>query len=181
MAVPLIHPPPPVVTQTAQTCWACACESWLEANERFTGLDNTIGRHDLIRWLGSGEGLVYEDERRRGRATPEGMTVMAGIGLMQLTPYRARRVSVDRLGRELEKGYLYLTYFSRPGRAAHAVVCYGVDGSNIYVMDPMPGAGLGTREASYFLQMPSGRVVIGTPMMIDLVRSGRANVERLGL
>lgn len=40
MTIPTTLAPPPVVTQTAQTCWACSFESWAEANAQLFGTTN---------------------------------------------------------------------------------------------------------------------------------------------
>jgi hypothetical protein len=143
MAVPFTLEPPPVVIQTAQTCWAAAFESWADANARLSGVRNTIGHQQLIAWFADDRSMTYES----GRATPNGMMVMAGLGLMHLVPFEATYITIERLGVLLEAGYLYLTYFRNPGAPAHAVVCYGVDERNILVMDPWPGRGLTTRPA----------------------------------
>jgi Papain-like cysteine protease AvrRpt2 len=169
MTVPIMYSAPRVVTQTAETCWAQAFESWHDANaELFDSPPCPFDAQRLIDIFNS-EGLLY----RNLRARPQGMTLMAGIGFMRLQPYHAPYVSIRVLGYFLQDGYLYLAYWSRAGRAAHAVVCYGVDSQNIYLMDPMPGAGLITVAPSYFMQMRHGIVVIGTTWLGDLTRGVR--------
>ena len=175
MAVPIMLDPPPVIVQTAQTCWAAAFESWHEANAGLSGTSPTIGRHQLIEWFESGEGLTYES----GRATPNGMMLMAGLGLMSMYPFDATYITIERLGTLLESGYIYLTYFREAGAPAHAVVCYGVDAEHIYLMDPYPGRGLIERPANYFLTMQQGHVVVGLPLGVALSRRVGEAVESL--
>ncbi len=167
MAVPLLLDPPPVITQSAQSCWAAAFESWAEANERVTGIANNIGQRQLIEWFEGNPDLTTE----AGRATPQGITLMAGLGLMRLIPFRSPSITLRVLGALLEHGYLYISYFRRPGAPAHAVVCYGVDTDGIYLMDPWPGRGLITREANYFQTMNEGSLVIGFSMVGDFLNS----------
>jgi hypothetical protein len=176
MAFPIYLDRPPVVTQTAQTCWAAAFESWADANAQLTGTDNQVGRQLLINWFESGNGLTFES----GRATPQGMSLMAGLGFMRMLAFRAANVTTRLLGRLLEEGYLYVVYFRRPGTPAHAVVCYGVDDKGIYVMDPMPGRGLEAREGNFFMTMSEGSVVIGLPMLVGLSRSIGRSLQDVG-
>jgi hypothetical protein len=177
MSVPIMLDPPPVVTQTAQTCWAAAFESWSAAIAQLTGLPSErAGAQQLIDWFERGHGLVRPD----GRATHRGIGLVAGIGLMDLQRRPARQVTVNVLGSALEHGHLYISYFSRPGRAAHAVVCYGVDAQSIHVMDPMPGAGLTAWPAAYFLHWPQGWAVIGTSLVLDLTRGAQRSIAQLG-
>jgi hypothetical protein len=168
---------PPIVTQTRETCWAAGFESWSRAIQRETGSSvDPPGAQQVIEWFEDGRNLMFDS----GRATQHGMMLMAGLGLMQLRAYRARRTDIALLGLELEKGHLYLSYFSRPGRAAHVVVCYGVDTQAIYVMDPMPDAGLITLPPNYFLPWHAGWVVVGTSLLLDLHRSLQSSLGRVG-
>ena len=163
MTIPLMLDPPRVVTQSAQTCWAAAFESWSEATTRAAGAGNPISSERLIEMFGRDRHLT----RASGRATADGIMVMAAMGLMRTVAFRSRRVTIDVLGRALEQGYVYLIYF-RVGHPAHAVVLYGVDAGAIYVMDPWPGRGLTTLPANYFATLSNGRVVMGFPMLGDL-------------
>lgn len=165
MTIPIMLAEPPVIVQTAQTCWATAFESWAEANASLSGTPNTLSRHRLIE--------LFEGDRRltmaSGRATTDGIMLMAGLGLMNLIPFNARRVSIELLARALDRGYVYLIYF-RTGHPAHAVVLYGVDTQWIHVMDPMPGRGLVTLDPTYFATLRHGQVLLGFSMSLELSR-----------
>lgn len=165
MTVPLMLDPPPVVTQTEQTCWAASFESWARACEARDGVASTITAERLIELFEGSRGLTSAS----GRATTDGIMLMAGMGLMHLVPFNARRVSIEVLGRALERGYIYLVYF-RVGHPAHAVVLYGVDAQWIHVMDPWPGRGLIQLPANHFLTLRHGRVLLGFPLLGDLTR-----------
>lgn len=165
MTIPTMLAPPPVVTQTAQTCWACSFESWAEANAQLFGTTNNWSAQRLIELFNGSRGLTY----RTGRATTDGIMLMAGLGFMTLTPFNARRVHAEVLARALEQGYVYLVYF-RVGRPAHAVVLYGVDTESIFLMDPMPNCGLITRPCNYLTTLHNGRVLLGIPLLGELTR-----------
>ncbi len=174
MTLPIMLDPPPVVAQTAQTCWAAAFESWADATARLQGTTNNLSSRRLIEMFDGNRHLTY----RTGRATPDGIMLMAGMGLMSLVPLRARRVSIEVLGRALDQGYVYLIYF-RVHHPAHAVVLYGVDQQNIYVMDPMPDRGLMTLPPNYFLTLSDGQVLLGFSMVGELNRSLAASLAPL--
>ncbi len=90
MAIPNMLAPPPIVTQTAQTCWAAAFESWAEANATLHGVTNTLSSQRLIDLFGGNSQLTQST----GRATPDGIMLMAGMGMMRLVPLRPRRISL---------------------------------------------------------------------------------------
>lgn len=165
MTIPIMLAPPPVVSQTAQTCWACSFESWAEANSQLLGITNTLSSQRLIELFDGNRRLT----RSSGRATPDGIMVMASLGFMDLVTYRARRVHAEVLARALDQGYVYLIYF-RDGHPAHAVVLYGVDTESVYLMDPMPDRGLITRPRNFLTTLHNGHVVLGLPMLGDIIR-----------
>jgi hypothetical protein len=175
MAVPLIHPQPPLVSQEPQSCWAASFVAWQEGTGYLTGTQPSTTQADLIRWLESGSGLLYES----GRATPNGMSLMAGIGMMHLAPVLTRDATIENFGLMLEAGYLYLVYFRRPGAPAHAIVCYGVDEQGILVMDPWPDRGYITLPPDFFTAMTDGRLLVGFSLELGLARQVGAAVERL--
>ena len=166
MTFPIMLAPPPVVTQTAQTCWACAFESWSEANALLFNISNPYSAQQMIDLFARDPHLTYG---HTARASTEGMMVLSALGIMDMRGYVSRRVRLSMLADALDSGYVYLVYL-RVGHPAHAVVLYGVDASNLYVMDPMPDAGLVTLPANYLLTLPHGRIVIGKPLLGDLVR-----------
>ncbi len=174
MTIPNMLADPPVVTQTAQTCWAAAFESWAEANATLHGVTNTMSSQRLIELFGDDSHLTQPT----GRATPDGIMLMAAMGMMRLVPLRPRRISIGVLGRALDLGYVYLIYF-RVGHPAHASVLYGVAAQNIYVMDPMPGRGLITLAPNYFLTLGNAHVLLGFSMLLDLSRSVSASLAPL--
>lgn len=166
MAIPLVHPAPPVVTQTAQTCWACAFESWSRANNEMFGTSGGPTARDLIDLFRRNPRLNHG---HTDRASTEGMRVLSALGLMDMRGFHTSRLHLETLGAALERGYVYLVYF-REGHPAHAVVLYGADSSNLMVMDPMPNAGLIQLRASHLLKLPRGRAVLGMPLLGDLLR-----------
>jgi hypothetical protein len=162
MSVPFMLDPPPVVHQTAQTCWAASYESWNRAN----GNENSRSSSQMIRMLESMNGSGQDPmTTAAGRATPEGIDFIASIGLIQFLTPSPSSVTTAVLGELLHAGYLYLVYYRAPGAPAHAVVCYGVDQQYIHVMDPMPDRGLYQQPANFFLTMSQGRVMIGLSML----------------
>lgn len=175
MSFPMMHPRPPEITQGAQTCWAASFEAWQAGNSSLIGIQPTTSQAQLIEWLESGSGLTYES----GRATPEGMMLMAGIGMMSLKPVPPARATIQALGDLLEAGYLYIVYFRRPGTPAHAVVCYGVDHEGIHLMDPMPDRGIITVEPDFFTAMTEGAVLVGFPLDVALARQVGQALQQL--
>lgn len=167
MAIPLVHPEPPVVTQTAQTCWACAFESWSRANAALFGTSSGMTARELIDLFRRDPGLTYG---HTARASVDGIRVLSALGLMELRGYRTSQLRLEMIGAALESGYIYLIYF-RVGRPAHAVVLYGADTTNLHVMDPMPQAGLVDLPANHLLTLPRGRAVFGLPLVGDLLRA----------
>lgn len=175
MTIPIMLAPPPVVTQTAQTCWACAFESWSEANARLFNTPNSITAQQMIDLFARDPHLTYG---HTARASAEGMMVLSALGIMDMRGYATRHVRLSMLADALDSGYVYMVYF-RVGHPAHAVVLYGVDRSNLFVMDPMPGAGLVTLPANHLLTLPHGRVVLGRPLLGDLIRGTSTSVSSL--
>ena len=162
MSVPFMLEPPPVVQQSAETCWAASYESWNRAN----GNENSRSASQMVRLLESmNQDGLDPMTTRAGRATPKGIDFLANIGLIQFLTPGPTSVTTAVLGGLLQAGYLYLAYFHAPGAPAHAVVCYGVDQQYIHVMDPMPGRGLYQQPANFFLTMSQGRVLIGLSMI----------------
>lgn len=175
MAIPIMLAPPPVVTQTAQTCWACAFESWSAANARLFNLSSTVTAQQMIDLFARDPRLTYG---HTARASAEGMMVLSALGIMDMRGYVSRHVRPELLAAALDSGYVYLVYF-RVRHPAHAVVLYGVDANNLYVMDPMPGAGLVVLPASHLMRLPHGRVVIGKALLGDLMRGSSAALTSL--
>ena len=175
MTFPIMLEPPPVVTQTAQTCWACAFESWSAANARLFNTSNPYTAQQVIDLFARDPHLTYG---HTARASAEGIMVLSALGIMDMRGYVSRRVHLDMLATALDSGYVYLVYF-RVGHPAHAVVLYGVDAGNLYVMDPMPDAGLVALPANHLLTLPHGRIVIGRPLLGDLIRSTSSAVASL--
>ena len=174
MSIPNMLAEPPVVVQTAQTCWAAAFESWADATATLQGTTNTLTSQRLIDLFGGDSQLTQPT----GRATPDGIMLMAGMGLMQLFPFRPSRLTIALLGRALDLGYVYVIYF-RVGHPAHAIVLYGVDARSIYVMDPMPGRGLITLAPNYFMTLSDARVLLGFSLGLALSRSVSASLAPL--
>ena len=167
MTIPIVHPDPPVVTQTAQTCWACAYESWSRANAAMFGTSSGMTARDLIDLFRRDPRLTFGST---DRASADGIRALSALGLMDMRGYPTSRLRLETLGQALDSGYIYLIYF-RVGRPAHAVVLYGADSTNLHVMDPMPGAGLVRLAANHLLTLPRGRAVLGRPMIGDVLRA----------
>jgi hypothetical protein len=166
MTIPNMLAEPPVVIQTGHTCWAAAFESWADANASLVGTTNTTSSQRMIDLFGAPDGGLTLPS---GRATPDGIMLMAGLGMMHLVPLRPRRITIEVLGRALNHGYLYVIYF-RVRRPAHAIVVYGVEAGNIYAMDPMPGQGLVTLAPNFFLTLEASQLLLGFSLMVDLRR-----------
>lgn len=175
MPVPKVLPRPPLVVQEPQSCWAASFVAWQEANGQLTGTQPSVSQADLIRWLESGSGLMYDS----GRATPSGMMVMAGVGMMRLVPFRVRRATIEGFATLLEAGYLYLVYFRRPRTPAHAIVCYGVEEDGFLVMDPWPARGYIKLPPDFFTAMSEGHLMVGFSLELGLARSVGAAMETL--
>lgn len=175
MAVPIMHARPPLLEQGPQTCWAASFEAWQVGNSHLTGSQPTVTQARLVEWLESGSGLLYES----GRATPDGMMLMAGLGMMHLAPIRTRDATIEALGAMLEAGYLYVVYFRRPATPAHAIVCYGVDEQQIHVMDPWPDRGYISLAPDFFTSMTEGRLLVGFSLEVALARQVSTALEQL--
>ena len=160
---------PRVVTQDPRTCWAAAFESWADADAAMNGTTNSRDMSQLIsdfdRW-----GMT-----RNGRLTLGGMRLLASLGMMRMREHHPGRLTPTKFSEMLtEYGYLYLAVYGHlinNVRRGHALVCYGVDDSRIYVMDPWPGHGYRQIPSSHFVQSTGTRVFIGTSLTTALSRS----------
>ena len=125
---------PRVVTQDPRTCWAAAFESWADADAAMNNTTNSRDMNQLIsdfdRW-----GMTRND-----RLTLRGMRLLASLGMMRMREHHPGRLTPTRISEMLtEFGYLYFAVYGHlinNVRRGHALVCYGVDDSRIYVMDP---------------------------------------------
>jgi hypothetical protein len=118
--------PPNVYQFFENSCWAAVLESWSRVDARLGQQDQA----DLIARWGEGDTAMITPERK--------IPIIAQTLVLMYDPLRSGRQLDSYFRRYLPNSHIFFAYTVSSG-FIHSVLVYGLDGDDLYVMDPGPG------------------------------------------
>ncbi len=160
---------PPVIRQGMRhICWAAAYESWARACGYGSRMNAASSMVERLGRLGRGHAtavpLVVDDDER---LLPDGVSTFAQMASMRVALWSPRRLTGQRLARQLRLGHVWLWATPAHGGVAHIVVVYGVvydEKKQITVLYMDPNRGL-VRELWDSVVRNASIFAVGTPVI----------------